>query len=154
MVDDIGRTLCAVGARHAVEGYNIMKDRDAVVARICATHSFPTNKATDYQGTNNCTDEDLILLQNEIEKRDLLDDIIRLADCYSESEGFVSPFQRFVNIDKRITFSSKNAHIRNAYILLHHRCGLDISNYDTHKELTTEFADCMEVYCQLPITLV
>lgn len=70
------------------------------IARICLTHSFPLKNINTFSGKYDCSDEQLVFLQeflNSVEYNDY-DILIQLCDAISLPDGACIMEKRFVDV--------------------------------------------------------
>ncbi len=101
LLHDIGRRAGITGIKHIFDGYDYMMSLgEKDIARICLTHSFPLNDISTFSGKYDCSNEQLIFLQNflkYIEYSDY-DILIQLCDAISLPNGACIMEKRFVDV--------------------------------------------------------
>ena len=64
LLHDIGRAAGVSGIRHIFDGYDRMNELgQPTIARICLTHSFPLKNIRAFQGSFDCSKQQLAFLQ-------------------------------------------------------------------------------------------
>lgn len=104
LLHDIGRRFGASTLTHALLGYHYLSNMGYYdAARICLTHSFPTQKISDY-GANLEIGEavagQLSLALAALDYDDY-DRLIQLADCLADAEGLVDMDARMDDVARR-----------------------------------------------------
>lgn len=99
LLHDIGRRTGAAGMRHVIDGYLFLLEKgyeDA--ARICMTHTFSCKDVQAIYGEWDCSDEELIIVKNYLDKVKYndYDLLIQLCDSLVLPSGFTLLEKRFV----------------------------------------------------------
>lgn len=101
LLHDIGRRAGVTGIKHIFDGYDYMMSLgETEIARICLTHSFPLKNINTFSGKYDCSDEQLVFLQeflNSVEYNDY-DILIQLCDAISLPDGACIMEKRFVDV--------------------------------------------------------
>ncbi|MBQ1991173.1 MAG: HD domain-containing protein [Clostridia bacterium] len=101
LLHDIGRRAGVTGIKHIFDGYDYMMSLgETEIARICLTHSFPLKNINTFSGKYDCSDEQLVFLQeflNSVEYNDY-DILIQLCDAISLPDGACIVEKRFVDV--------------------------------------------------------
>ncbi|MGI5958118.1 MAG: hypothetical protein ACOX60_01730 [Massiliimalia sp.] len=108
LLHDIGRRVGIVSLRHIWEGYQYaMHSGWDEAAKICLTHSFPTQKIHEDVQKDDLTDserEHIVNFLNQITYDDY-DKLIILCDSLATAEGFCLLEKRWVDVSLRYGFS-------------------------------------------------
>jgi len=104
ILHDIGRREGAYHIRHLFDGHRFLQElgyEDA--ARICLTHSFPIADINVYNGTRDCSREDLSFLIDFLDQVefDEYDRLIMVCDGIAPPEGFCLLEKRMVDVALR-----------------------------------------------------
>ncbi len=88
---------------HGVIGYEILKDIDEDIARVCLTHMFYYNKKPKFDKTffNNQDDYDFVCEYLEKSSINEYDKLIQCADGFADKRGLVTLEQRAEDFEKR-----------------------------------------------------
>lgn len=100
LLHDIGRRNCAMQARHAIEGYNFLKDIGFLDgARICLTHTFQYKDVDAIYDEWDCTEEEKQFVADYLENvmYNDYDKLIQLCDALSLSGGYCYAEKKMVN---------------------------------------------------------
>ncbi len=105
LLHDIGRRKSGVpGARHILEGYDLLHERgDDAAARICLTHSFPLRDVRAYAGPWDSGEEDRAFVARYlagVEYNDY-DRLIQLCDALCLPSGPCLMEKRLVDVTMR-----------------------------------------------------
>ena len=90
LLHDIGRAAGVSGIRHIFDGYDRMNELgQPTIARICLTHSFPLKNIRAFQGSFDCSKQQLAFLQRFLDScsYDNYDRLIQLCDALSLPSG-------------------------------------------------------------------
>ena len=90
LLHDIGRAAGVSGIRHIFDGYDRMIALgQPTIARICLTHSFPLKNIHAFQGSFDCSKQQLAFLQCFLDScsYDNYDRLIQLCDALSLPSG-------------------------------------------------------------------
>ena len=104
LLHDIGRSYGLSYLAHIIRGYDLLMDKGYdEAARICLTHSFQTQKMTDFFGHYDVTPEDLVRIRTFIAScvYDDYDRLIQLCDSIAMAKGPVTPEIRMSDIRRR-----------------------------------------------------
>ena len=118
---DIGRREGVSQMHHVIAGYDFMIREDYPdIARVCITHSYTTKNIKDDCAKPDCSPEELIFLQNYIDKNPYTDydRLIQLCDCIAVPEGFCLMEKRMVEVVLRYGFNERTLNRWNATISL------------------------------------
>ena len=91
--------------RHTIIGYNILHEIGLEKeAQVCLTHSFYLKNVKFYQGENNCTEEELKILDQYIKKCkfDFYDKLIQISDALATSDEICIIEKRIVDVVLRV----------------------------------------------------
>ena len=97
LLHDIGRRFGVRHLGHVSDGYTYMKMAGyKEAARICLTHSFHNQSTDEYIGTFDISDEERMLIEDELPKvtMDDYDRLIQLCDAMAGSEGYMTWWKR------------------------------------------------------------
>ena len=101
---DIGRREGVTDLRHILDGYTFMQNLGYTdSAKVCMTHSFPTQNPEDGAGRWDCTAEELLFIQNYIANTifDEYDLLIQLCDALALPSGFTLIEKRLIDVGIR-----------------------------------------------------
>lgn len=101
MLHDIGRYEGVRGLHHVIAGYELMNQMGyTVAARICLSHSFPVRDIATYNGSLDCSQDEMQTLQNALETiiYDDYDLLIQLCDAMATANGIVPVEFRLVDV--------------------------------------------------------
>lgn len=104
LLHDIGRAAGVSGIRHIFDGYDRMnKLGQPTIARICLTHSFPLKNIRAFQGSFDCSEQQLAFLQCFLDScsYDNYDRLIQLCDALSLPSGACILEKRLVDVALR-----------------------------------------------------
>lgn len=104
LLHDIGRAAGVSGIRHIFDGYDRMnKLGQPTIARICLTHSFPLKNIRAFQGSFDCSEQQLAFLQRFLDScsYDNYDRLIQLCDALSLPSGACILEKRLVDVALR-----------------------------------------------------
>jgi putative nucleotidyltransferase with HDIG domain len=107
LLHDIGRYKGVTGLRHIYDGFKLLTDNGYdYIGRICLTHSFPNKNDINFDtffGRNDCKNEEIEIIQNEMDKHtyDDYDKLIQLCDSISMAEGICILEIRIVDVVRR-----------------------------------------------------
>lgn len=104
LLHDIGRTAGVSGIRHIFDGYDRMIALgQPTIARICLTHSFPLKNIHAFQGSFDCSKQQLAFLQCFLDScsYDNYDRLIQLCDALSLPSGACILEKRLVDVALR-----------------------------------------------------
>lgn len=104
LLHDIGRAAGVSGIRHIFDGYDRMNELcQPTIARICLTHSFPLKNIHDFQGSFDCSKQQLAFLQCFLDScsYDNYDRLIQLCDALSLPSGACILEKRLVDVALR-----------------------------------------------------
>ena len=104
LMHDIGRRAGVTGIRHIFDGYDyLMSIGDPDCARICLTHSFPLKDVKTFFGKYDCTEEQLVSLQDFLNHHEFddYDILIQLCDAISLPNGACIMEKRLVDVALR-----------------------------------------------------
>ena len=139
LLHDIGRYEGITHLRHIFSGYNLMKNKGYNnIAKICLTHSFPYKNINSYQGEFDCSLEEIIIMERELDKMeyDDYDKLIQLCDAISSDKGITLMEIRLVDVVKRNGFNEFTLNKWNAFFEIKNyfemKCGRNI--YKIFKE--------------------
>ena len=121
LLHDIGRRFGISDMRHIYLGYKYMIDIGYEdVARICLTHSFPYKDINAYTGTNDCSEEETLFIDNFIQKIDYdeYDKLIQLCDALAFYTGPTFIEKRLVDVTIRRGFNELTIYKWQAYLSL------------------------------------
>ena len=137
LLHDIGRYEGITGLRHVYSGYKLMNEKGYVHnAKICLTHSFPTKDLDAAIIKNDCTKEQLSIIEHGINKYeyDDYDKLIQLCDSISLAEGICLLEIRLVDVVRRYEVYNQSILKKwNAFFEIKkyfdNRCGENIYEY-------------------------
>jgi len=121
LLHDIGRRNGAMQARHAIEGYNFLKDIGFLDgARICLTHTFQYKDVDAIYDEWDCTEEEKQFVADYLENvmYDDYDKLIQLCDALSLSGGYCYAEKKMVNSVLKIGFKDTTISKWNAILEL------------------------------------
>ena len=101
LLHDIGRAAGVSGIRHIFDGYDRMIALgQPTIARICLTHSFPLKNIRAFQGSFDCSKQQLAFLQRFLDScsYDNYDRLIQLCDALSLPSGACILEKRLVDV--------------------------------------------------------
>lgn len=104
LLHDIGRAAGVSGIRHIFDGYDRMNELcQPTIARICLTHSFPLKNIRAFQGSFDCSEQQLAFLQRFLDScsYDNYDRLIQLCDALSLPSGACILEKRLVDVALR-----------------------------------------------------
>ena len=104
LLHDIGRAAGVSGIRHIFDGYDRMIALgQPTIARICLTHSFPLKNIHAFQGSFDCSKQQLAFLQCFLYScsYDNYDRLIQLCDALSLPSGACILEKRLVDVALR-----------------------------------------------------
>lgn len=104
LLHDIGRAASVSGIRHIFDGYDRMIALgQPTIARICLTHSFPLKNIRAFQGSFDCSKQQLAFLQCFLDScsYDNYDRLIQLCDALSLPSGACILEKRLVDVALR-----------------------------------------------------
>lgn len=104
LLHDIGRVAGVSGIRHIFDGYDRMIALgQPTIARICLTHSFPLKNIRAFQGSFDCSEQQLAFLQRFLDScsYDNYDRLIQLCDALSLPSGACILEKRLVDVALR-----------------------------------------------------
>ena len=104
LLHDIGRAAGVSGIRHIFDGYDRMIALgQPTIARICLTHSFPLKNIRAFQGSFDCSKQQLAFLQRFLDScsYDTYDRLIQLCDALSLPSGACILEKRLVDVALR-----------------------------------------------------
>lgn len=104
LLHDIGRAAGVSGIRHIFDGYDRMNELcQPTIARICLTHSFPLKNIHSFQGSFDCSKQQLAFLQRFLDScsYDNYDRLIQLCDALSLPSGACILEKRLVDVALR-----------------------------------------------------
>lgn len=104
LLHDIGRAAGVSGIRHIFDGYDRMIALgQPTIARICLTHSFPLKNIHAFQGSFDCSKQQLAFLQRFLDScsYDNYDRLIQLCDALSLPSGACILEKRLVDVALR-----------------------------------------------------
>ncbi len=104
LLHDIGRAAGVSGIRHIFDGYDRMIALgQPTIARICLTHSFPLKNIRAFQGSFDCSEQQLAFLQRFLDScsYDNYDRLIQLCDALSLPSGACILEKRLVDVALR-----------------------------------------------------
>ena len=104
LLHDIGRAAGVSGIRHILDGYDRMNElAQPTIARICLTHSFPLKNIHAFQGSFDCSKQQLAFLQRFLDScsYDNYDRLIQLCDALSLPSGACILEKRLVDVALR-----------------------------------------------------
>lgn len=104
LLHDIGRATGVSGIRHIFDGYDRMNELcQPTIARICLTHSFPLKNIHSFQGSFDCSKQQLAFLQRFLDScsYDNYDRLIQLCDALSLPSGACILEKRLVDVALR-----------------------------------------------------
>lgn len=104
LLHDIGRVAGVSGIRHIFDGYDRMNELcQPTIARICLTHSFPLKNIRAFQGSFDCSKQQLAFLQRFLDScsYDNYDRLIQLCDALSLPSGACILEKRLVDVALR-----------------------------------------------------
>lgn len=104
LLHDIGRAAGVSGIRHIFDGYDRMIALgQPTIARICLTHSFPLKNIRAFQGSFDCSKQQLAFLQRFLDScsYDNYDRLIQLCDALSLPSGACILEKRLVDVALR-----------------------------------------------------
>ena len=105
---DIGRREGVSQMHHVIAGYDFMTHEGYPdIARICITHSYITRRVKDDCAKPDCSPDELLFLQNFIDKTAYndYDKLIQLCDCICLPDGFCLLEKRMVDVVLRYGFN-------------------------------------------------
>lgn len=107
LLHDIGRRNGAMRARHAIEGYDYMKDKCEEVARICMTHTFQYQDVNGIYDTWDCTEKERAWVQNYLSEvtYDDYDKLIQFCDAVSTAKGYCTVEEKMVSSAMKFGFN-------------------------------------------------
>ena len=101
LLHDIGRAAGVSGIRHIFDGYDRMIALgQPTIARICLTHSFPLKNIRAFQGSFDCSKQQLAFLQRFLDSCSY-DNYDRLCDALSLPSGACILEKRLVDVALR-----------------------------------------------------
>ena len=115
LLHDIGRKFGVSHFRHVVDGYRYLLDLGYdESARICLTHSFPTQCMEDYVGSIDVSQGDYFAIKQKLEalKLDDYDRLIQLCDCLAGTT-VVNMEDRMNDVEQRYGYYPENKRIAN-----------------------------------------
>ena len=104
LLHDIGRAAGISGIRHIFDGYDRMNELgQPTIARICLTHSFPLKNIHAFQGSFDCSKQQLAFLQRFLDScsYDNYDRLIQPCDALSLPSGACILEKRLVDVALR-----------------------------------------------------
>lgn len=104
LLHDIGRKFGGRHMGHVSDGYSYMMSMGYdEVAQICLTHSFNNQTTAGYIGKIDTTDEELLLIEDTLEKvvMDDYDRLIQLCDSLAGAEGVLDIEERMGDVKRR-----------------------------------------------------
>lgn len=104
LLHDIGRAAGVSGICHIFDGYDRMNELgQPTIARICLTHSFPLKNIRAFQGSFDCSKQQLAFLQRFLDScsYDNYDRLIQLCDALSLPSGACILEKRLVDVALR-----------------------------------------------------
>ena len=104
LLHDIGRAAGVSGIRHIFDGYDRMIALgQPTIARICLTHSFPLKNIRAFQGSFDCSEQQLAFLQRFLDSCSYAnyDRLIQLCDALSLPSGACILEKRLVDVALR-----------------------------------------------------
>lgn len=104
LLHDIGRRTGVAAVRHVIDGYDYAMGRGwDEVARICLTHSYPTQNIDEDIGRLDITDGQYRFIKDYLGRieYDDYDRLIILCDALAEAGGFCILEKRFVDTTRR-----------------------------------------------------
>lgn len=104
LLHDIGRAAGVSGIRHIFDGYDRMNELgQPTIARICLTHPFPLKNIRAFQGSFDCSEQQLAFLQRFLDScsYDNYDRLIQLCDALSLPSGACILEKRLVDVALR-----------------------------------------------------
>ena len=104
LLHDIGRAAGVSGIRHIFDGYDRMIALgQPTIARICLTHSVPLKNIRAFQGSFDCSKQQLAFLQRFLDScsYDNYDRLIQLCDALSLPSGACILEKRLVDVALR-----------------------------------------------------
>jgi hypothetical protein len=113
LLHDIGRRSGEPGMRHVLDGYLFLLEKGfADAARICMTHTFAYQDIRAIYGEWNCSDDELTIIDNYLNKvhYDDYDLLIQLCDSLALPFGFSLLEKRFV--ETALKYGTNNFTVR------------------------------------------
>ena len=104
LLHDIGRAAGVSGIRHIFDGYDRMNELgQPTIGRICLTYSFPLKNIHAFQGSFDCSKQQLAFLQRFLDScsYDNYDRLIQLCDALSLPSGACILEKRLVDVALR-----------------------------------------------------
>lgn len=104
LLHDIGRRTGIAAVRHVIDGYDYaMSQGWDEVARVCLTHSYPTQNIDQDIGKLDITDEQYRFIKKYLGsiQYDDYDRLIILCDALADANGFCILEKRFVDTSRR-----------------------------------------------------
>jgi len=104
LLHDIGRYWGQTGLRHVYHGYSLLNEKGFKRnAKICLTHSFPDRDIESFNGSMDCTADEMKFLQSEIDSclYDDYDRLIQLCDAICLPESICLMEVRLVEVARR-----------------------------------------------------
>jgi hypothetical protein len=101
---DIGRRAGVADMRHALDGYYFLMEKGFDhAARVCITHSFPLKHINSVAGKWDCTEQELVFLDEYLSKIefDEYDRLIQLCDAIALPSGFCLVEKRLMDVALR-----------------------------------------------------
>jgi len=104
LLHDIGRFEGVTGLRHTYAGYNLLNEKGYKQnARICLTHSFPEKDLDSAVIVNDCTKDELKIIEAELNsyEYDDYDRLIQLCDSICMAQGVCLLEVRLIDVVRR-----------------------------------------------------
>ena len=133
LLHDIGRFEGVRGMHHANAGYELLIEKgEPEFARICLTHSFPLPEIDAYTGVQDCSPEEINLLNAVLAGTEFspYDRLIQLCDAMSLAEGVSTIEERLIGVGLRHGFNGLTQRKWKAFLEIKKefddRCGMNI----------------------------
>jgi len=104
LLHDIGRYEGVTGLRHTYAGYSLLNEKGYKQnARICLTHSFPIKDLESAIIKNDCTKDEINIIETELNsyEYDDYDKLIQLCDSICMAEGVCLLEVRLIDVVRR-----------------------------------------------------
>ncbi len=139
LLHDIGRRFGVRHLGHVSDGYCYMSRLGFYeAARICLTHSFYNQSTEEYIGKFDTSDEERMLIENELAKAvvDDYDRLIQLCDALSGSEGVLDVEERMNDVKERYGFYPQSKWDSNMQLKVYFEEKIQRSIYDVVEKET------------------
>ncbi|EFW24117.1 HD domain-containing protein [Solobacterium moorei] len=101
LIHDIGRRYGFSHLKHTIDGYYYLKGLGFnEESGICLSHSFPIKIIDSYSGSNDCSENECLAIQNYLNNSEYTDydKLIQLCDALASKDGLVIIEKRLIDV--------------------------------------------------------